>query len=103
MTSIFKHSSSSLSHRNDNRNSSALSTSSKVNVPSAQSPQTNTVGFSLSCLDLTKKQPFLFVGDYIFSYAYIISIIGAVSCSIISIANIDPAAIIVNKNMMSKG
>ena len=59
MTSIFKQSSSSLSHRNDNRNSSALSTSSKVNVPSAQSPQTNTVGFSLSCLDLTKKQPFL--------------------------------------------
>lgn len=60
MTSIFKQSFSSLSHRNDNRNSSALSHSSKLNVPSStQSPQTNTVGFNLSCLDLTKKQPFL--------------------------------------------
>jgi hypothetical protein len=43
--------------------------------------------------------PYYLVGDYIFSYAYPISFVGALFYSIASIVNVDPSAIVANKNV----
>jgi len=44
------------------------------------------------------NQPFLLVGDYIFSYAYPISFLGALFYGVAAIANIDPAVLVANRN-----
>jgi hypothetical protein len=46
-----------------------------------------------------KNAPFFLVGDYIFSYAYPISFIGALFYSIASVVNIDPSTVVANKNV----
>lgn len=45
------------------------------------------------------NQGFLYIGDYIFSYAYPISFLGAAFYGVSSIGNIDTAAIVANKNI----
>jgi hypothetical protein len=42
---------------------------------------------------------FLYVGDYVFGYAYPIAFIGAMFYGIASILNINPADVIANKNL----
>jgi len=43
--------------------------------------------------------PFLYVGDYIFSYAYPVSFLGACFYGIASVVSVDPSTIIANKNL----
>ena len=42
---------------------------------------------------------FLYIGDYIFSYAYPLSFLGALFYSVASLVNIDPSTVIANKNV----
>lgn len=43
--------------------------------------------------------PLFYVGDYIFSYAYPVSFLGACFYGVASLVNVDPSTIIANKNI----
>ena len=47
----------------------------------------------------SNKAQFMYVGDYVFSFAYPISFLGALFYSISSLVNIDPSTIIANRNI----
>jgi hypothetical protein len=42
---------------------------------------------------------FLYIGDYVFSYAYPVAFLGACFYGITSLINVDPSTIIANKNI----
>ena len=46
-----------------------------------------------------RNPQFLYIGDYIFSYAYPISFLGACFYGIASIINVNPATVIANPNV----
>ena len=46
-----------------------------------------------------RNPPFLYIGDYIFSYAYPVSFLGACFYGIASVVNIDPSSVVANKNV----
>jgi hypothetical protein len=45
------------------------------------------------------NDPFLIVGDYVFSYAYPISFVGALFYGVSAILNVDPSTIVANRNI----
>ena len=48
---------------------------------------------------MSNRQPFLLVGDYIFSFAFPVAFLGATFYGLASVVQVDPFTIITNRNV----
>ena len=48
---------------------------------------------------MSNRQPFLLVGDYIFSFAYPVAFLGASFYGLASLVQVDPFTVITNRNV----
>jgi hypothetical protein len=48
---------------------------------------------------MSYRQPFLLVGDYIFSFAYPVAFLGATFYGLASLVQVDPFTVITNRNV----